>query len=85
MRGCEFAFEHWAPAGAAQCDIDRGVAFYTSATFDPGQKPGVHSAGDNAWAGYTDAGDLAVYAAGNNRAAVQRVLSSARKDDRSAR
>jgi hypothetical protein len=82
MGGCEFAFEHWGPPGPPACGRDGGVAFYRSATFDPARGPGVRRTGTGsgrgaAWAGYAYAGDLAVYAADDDRRVVQRVLESA--------
>lgn len=74
---CEFGFEHWAPPGALRCDVDRGLAFYASATFDTGHEPGLRATDHHRWGGYTYAGDLAVYAAGPDRDAVRRVLTSA--------
>jgi hypothetical protein len=55
------------------------VAFYAAATFDPAQEPGVRRTehpGDAAWGGYTYAGDWAVYVSDDDRATVQRVLTS---------
>jgi hypothetical protein len=77
---CEFQFELWAPPDGNACDWESGVAFYASATFDPGDKPGVRrstSRGDPEWGGYTYVGDFAVYASDDDRATVQRVLRSA--------
>lgn len=82
-RDCEFAFERWAQPDEVGCDArGDGVSFYVSATFDPKYGPGLRR-GDAtidgaAWAGYTDAGDYAVYVSGEDRGLVAEVLQSAR-------
>ena len=80
---CEFAFERWAPPDEVGCDAKGdGVSSYVSATFDPKYGPGMRR-GDAAvdaaaWAGYTYAGDYAVYVSGEDRGLVAEVLQSAR-------
>ncbi|MGX6605032.1 hypothetical protein ACWKSP_23300 [Micromonosporaceae bacterium Da 78-11] len=79
--GCEFTFEHWTQPGAPACDFVSGAVFYRSATFDPAHGPDVRRTttdGATTWAGYTYAGEFAVYVAGADRAVVQGVLDSAR-------
>ena len=78
---CEFQFEVWGPPDSESCQWARGMAFYASATFDPAHKPGIRrskSRDDPEWAGYSYAGDFAVYAADDDRKTVLRVLQSAR-------
>ncbi|MGD9959236.1 MAG: hypothetical protein AB7U42_07490 [Nocardioides sp.] len=81
MAACEFDFEQWAPPGAARCGFGGGVAFYASATFDPGHRPGVRrtdSTDEPAWGGYAYAGGFAIYASDDDRGVVRRILHSAR-------
>ena len=81
MEPCEFQFERWAPPELPACGPGAGVSFYASAIFDPAHGPGIrhdeaaNDAGD--WAGYVYAGDVAVYAADDDRRLVQHVLRSA--------
>ena len=78
---CEFHFERWAPPASLECDGEGGLAFYASATFDPAHGPGIRrgdSPGAPVWAGYAYAGDLAVYASDDDRALLEKVLTSAR-------
>ncbi|GIF37137.1 hypothetical protein [Actinoplanes xinjiangensis] len=77
-RGCEFEFVQWQPAGSPPCRLTTGVVFYGAATFDPAHRPGVQKGKGDTWVGYVYAGDLAVYAAGPDRALVQDVLDTAR-------
>jgi hypothetical protein len=77
---CEFKFEVWAPTGSTGCQWGGGVAFYSSATFDPAHGPGVRrteSRDEPAWGGYTYAGDFAVWVSDDDRETVRRVLQSA--------
>jgi hypothetical protein len=82
---CEFAAEHWGPPELAPCSTDVGVWFYASATFDPGEGPGVHPVDpsdglpDGGFGGYVTPGDLAVYAQDLDEEVVRRVLRSARR------
>jgi hypothetical protein len=81
---CEFQFEVWAPPDSTSCEWTEGMAFYSSATFDPSDKPGVrqnNSRDEPDWGGYTYAGDLAVYASDDDRTTVLRVLQSAQPMD----
>jgi hypothetical protein len=81
---CEFDLERWGPPEFSGCDVDEGVAFYASATFDPAHGPGVRPAdprdGHGApWGGWISAGnDYAVYAADAERGVVEGVLDSVR-------
>ena len=79
---CEFQFELWGPPDSPACRLDAGgVAFYSSATFDPAHGPGVRRTDDNngpSWNGYAYAGDLAVYVSDDDRSLVRKVLSSVR-------
>lgn len=82
MGDCEFQFERWARPDSPPCDFEEGVAFYGSATFDPAHGPGVRRTTENGtptWAGYTYAGDFAVYASYSDRAILRGVLASARE------
>lgn len=79
--GCEFQFVRWAHPKTPACDFEEGVAFYGSDTFDPAHRPGIRRTtqnGDPAWAGYTYAGDFAVYVSHGDRAVVRKILGSAR-------
>lgn len=83
LGSCEFEFEHWSPPGADPCFDEGGVAFYASATFDAAFGPGVRREDDSgsgvtSWAGYTDAGEWAVYASDPSRDVVKAVLDSVR-------
>jgi hypothetical protein len=78
---CEFQWERWGPRNTPACTFTAGVAFYGSATFDPATGPGVGRSVENGkptWAGYSYAGDFAVYAIDQDRDIVQKVLDSAR-------
>ncbi len=77
---CEFQFIRWAHPEAPTCDFDEGVAFYGSDTFDPAHRPGIRRTIENgtpAWAGYTYAGDFAVYVSHGDRDVVRKILGSA--------
>jgi hypothetical protein len=83
---CEFHFEHWGPLESAGCYSDEGVAFYSSATFDPAHGPGVRHADPRGargspWGGWTSGGDdYDVHAADPEREVVKEVLDSVRQD-----
>jgi hypothetical protein len=77
----EFQWERWGPRNTAACTFTAGVAFYGSALFDPARGPGVGRSTENGkavWAGYSYAGEFAVYAIHKDRDVVQKVIDSAR-------
>ncbi len=81
--GCEFAVDRWGPSGQDPCNPEVAVAFYISATFDPASGPGLQRAEGGlgaapAWAGYTEAGEYAVYVTAPERTVARAVLDSAR-------
>jgi hypothetical protein len=85
MEDCEFRFEHWGPPDPRACGDEGGVAFYSSATFDPARGPGLrrtqaHGVDAGPWSGWTPAsGELVVYASGQDRGVIGDLLASVRR------
>lgn len=77
---CGFQFAERYPDSNI-CDETPGVRFYGSGLFDPSRPPGIErtsTSGESVWSGYIYLGDFAVFASGDTRELVQRVLGSAR-------